>query len=147
MDRALVMIVFLAGVSSFQREVDAFHHHNEQQQQRRRTATGTTLSAHGWPSSQSSPCHICRDCMNTSYSYLCGRLQCQCLDSLEYCTLMVEEIQSDAITFVQLNATGRAFLGDTTLTGKMLYKHTLKIIHTFLYTHIRTIWLMLASGV
>ena len=130
MDIILVMVLFLAGVlSSFQRDVDdaaALHHHPDEQQnhqtttKRRTIATRATLdSIQAWSSYQSSSsCHICRDCMNTSYSYLCGRLQCQCLDSLEYCILVVEKIQADAITFVQLNASDRSSLGPTTLTGK-----------------------------
>lgn len=123
MDTALRLFVPLAAVSLFKREVDAASY------QHRRLATGTTLSSYDVWSTQST-CQVCRDCMNTSYSYLCGRLQCQCLDSLEYCTLMIEEIQSDGITFVQLNATDRAFLGPTTLAGKKII-YTYSVVHTY----------------
>lgn len=122
MGKGLLLLIVLALFYS-QKEVDAFNRHEKQQQATERRAQEVIVKS---PNSftvydEVSPlCNTCQDCTNTTFSYLCGRLQCQCFDSVETCTLIVDEIDTYDVNLVQLNATNKAYLGPTTLTGKIL---------------------------
>lgn len=76
-------------------------------------------------------CNECQNCMNTTTSYLCGRLRCQCLDSVEYCSLFVDMVEIYQVTVKAVNVSGKTYLGNTTIEGKTIPPRSLSLLFSF----------------